>query len=415
MYKYLTCQNVGAFQDIEKLAQYSMQSNFDPISETHLMNFLHQNYGLEVFTPGLERTKNIFGPLVSKIKQDGTNVIIIAGTNGKGQTAHTLTQLFLSSGNSVALWTSPHILSIRERFQFNGEDIGYKELEIEMRNAHKIATGVSFYEFLFLVFLQLCIKQNKIDYLVLEVGLGGRLDAVNHFDADCAAITSISRDHQNILGHALKEILGEKIAVSRENRPLFSSFSLEYLNDLTLKYCTENKIQWKKLRPEGDYFKSNIQMAEAIFHYFLPDQKVVKNFLKTPFKGRHEMMTFRGNTLIFIGAHNVEGMRKMLAHFSLENNLDVVLFSFSKRSKREIEVMLQMLTNFSMKNLEMWPTVFNHPKAIDRDVIEKSSKEFISDWRAKLESFATTHKDKKILVCGSYYFIGEVQRFILNS
>jgi dihydrofolate synthase/folylpolyglutamate synthase len=392
-----------------------MNLDFDPIIENHLMDFLHKNFGFEVFTPGLERTQDLFFPLVSKIKSLGTQVITIAGTNGKGQTAHTLAQLFLANNKSVALWTSPHILSIRERFQFNGVDISYKKLEEEMLAAQQRVQGVSFYEFLFFVFLQLCLKENKLDYLILEVGLGGRLDAVNHFDTDCAAITSISRDHQVILGHTLREIFAEKIAVSRESRPLFTSFSLEYLNEMTLNYCLQKQVDWKPISPELDYFKSNIQMAEGIFRYFLPAHNTKKNFKETPFKGRHEMMTFRGNTLIFIGAHNVEGMRKMLEHFSLKNDLDVALFSFSKRSKKEIELMLQMLTNFSKSNVELWPTVFQHPKAIDRDVIEKSSKVFISDWRAKLESFATTHKQKKILVCGSYYFIGEVQRFILIS
>lgn len=394
-----------------------MDSDFDLTIENRLMDFLHQHFGQEVFTPGLLRTQSLFLPLVSKIKSSGTKVITIAGTNGKGQTAHTLAQLFLSQGKSVALWTSPHILSIRERFQFSGIDISYQDLEREMLEAYKIVSGVSFYEFLFFVFLKLTLKEKKMDFLILEVGLGGRLDAVNHFDTDCAAITSISRDHQAILGHTLREILAEKLAVSRKNGPLFTSFSLEYLNELTQKYCIQNEIFWKQLTPETDYFKSNINTAEAIFHYFLPNQKISKNFKEIPFKGRHEMMTFKGNTLIFIGAHNVEGMRKMLEHFSLKNDLDidVALFSFSKRNDKEIEVMLQMLRNFSMNNVELWPTVFNHPKAIDRDVIEKSSKEFINNWRAKLESFATTNQKKKILVCGSYYFIGEVQRFILNS
>ena len=398
-----------------------MNSDFDPNIENRLMNFLHLNFGFEVFTPGLERTKNLFLPLVSQIKSNGTKVITIAGTNGKGQTAHTLAHLFSSQGKSVALWTSPHILSIRERFHFD-EDVSYEELENEMLEAQKIVSDVSFYEFLFYVFLKLCLKRKNLQYLILEVGLGGRLDAVNHFNTDCAAITSISRDHQTILGYTLRDILSEKIAVTRPKAPLFTSFSLEYLNELTQLYCIQNKVIWKPLPPDKDYFQSNVKTAAEIFHYFLPRLEINKNFYQTPFKGRHELMTFKGNTLIFIGAHNVEGMRKMLEHFSLEEQLqasldsfNVVMFSFSKRANKEIEVMLQMLTNFSKNKAELWPTVFNHPKAIDRDVIEKNSREFVNDWKERLESFSSTHQHKKILVCGSYYFIGEVQRYILNS
>lgn len=394
-----------------------MSANFDQVIENRLMNHLHQNFGFEVFTPGLERTAKIFQPLMARLKNDGVKVITIAGTNGKGQTAHTLAQLFLQHGKSIALWTSPHILSIRERFYF-GEDISYEDLENEMKEAQKIVSDVSFYEFLFFVFLRLSLKRQKIDYLILEVGLGGRLDAVNHFDSDCAAITSISRDHQAILGHTLREILAEKIAVSRESRPLFTAFSLEYLNEMTREYCQKNKVNWRPLVAVDDYYQSNIRVAEEIFRHFLPSEVLQKNFFSPPFKGRHEVMTFRGNTLIFIGAHNVEGMRKMLEHFSLKkdfDSLDAVLFSFSKRSKNEIEVMLDMLTNFSKKRIELWPTVFIHPKAIDRNVIEKDSNEFINNWKSKLESFSSTNQNKKILVCGSYYFIGEVQRFILST
>jgi dihydrofolate synthase/folylpolyglutamate synthase len=280
-----------------------------------------------------------------------------------------------------------------------------------------MVSGVSFYEFLFLVFMRLSVKRKKIDYLILEVGLGGRLDAVNHFDADCMAITSISRDHQAILGNTLREILAEKIAISRSGRPLFTSFSLEYLNELTRSYCIENKVNWIPLPPEKDYFQSNLKMAEQIFHYFIPCSSIVKSIAQAPFKGRHEEMTFKGNTFIFIGAHNVEGMRKMVAHFSLKktgDSLDVVLCSFSKRPAVEIKIMLKMLTDFSKNRSELWPTFFTHPKAIDRDIIEKSSEEFITNWRVELELYASSQHNKKILVCGSYYFIGEVQRFILT-
>ena len=73
---------------------------------------------------------------------------------------------------------------------------------------------------MFLVFLVIAKSRGQLDYLLLEVGLGGRLDAVNHFDADCACITSISRDHQSILGYRYDQILAEKIAVSRSSAPL---------------------------------------------------------------------------------------------------------------------------------------------------------------------------------------------------
>ena len=264
-----------------------MNQKFNQEIENRILDFIHKKFGFEVFTPGLERTEKIFKPFIEQLKLKGIKCITIAGTNGKGQTAHTLSELFKSAGCSVGLWTSPHILSIRERFHFE-QDISYEELEQEIYSTAENLTEISFYEFLFVVFLQLTLKQKKIDYLILEVGLGGRLDAVNHVDADCAAITSISRDHQAILGNTLKEILAEKIAVSRPNKALFTTFSLEYLNDLTRKYCHQNNINWIILPPNSDYYQSNQILAESIFEYFLPGQLSVLKVPTTKFKGRHE-------------------------------------------------------------------------------------------------------------------------------
>lgn len=393
-----------------------MSADFDLNIEDRLMHFMHQHFGHEVFTPGLERTEKYYAPLISKLKKNGVKYITIAGTNGKGQTAHTLAELFQAANYKIALWTSPHILSIKERFRFQS-DVSYQELEQEMLDAEKEISGVSFYEFLFLVFLRLCLKQKSIDFIILEVGLGGRLDAVNHVDTDLAAITSISRDHQAILGTTLKEIWAEKIAVARSNRPLITSFSLQYLNELTHTYTEKNKIEWVSLPYLADYYQSNQKIAEYIFHYFLPEKGIERIEKNEPYKGRHEVMTFKGNSLIFVGAHNIDGMRKMVEHFSLKKNkefLDVVLCSFSKRPTTEIQVMLKMLTDFSKNGTQVLSTFFHHIKACDRDVIEKNTTYFISDWKSELEKLSSTNRNKKILVCGSYYFIGEVQRFIIN-
>ena len=230
-----------------------MSLEFDESIENELIDFVQKNYGFEVFTPGLARTRPLYLPFVNWVKSSDIKVTIIAGTNGKGQTAHSLSYLLNLSQLNVALWTSPHILSLRERFVFSLKgmlsEIGYDFLRNEIYQTHDYLKRehsdlkVSFYEFLFLVFLRLAQKEKR-DHLVLEVGLGGRLDAVNHFDADLACITSISRDHQAILGNRFDLILAEKIAVSRPDKPLFTNFKLAYLNQLTAQYCRANRVEW---------------------------------------------------------------------------------------------------------------------------------------------------------------------------
>jgi len=406
-----------------------MSSDFDEIKENKLIGFIQQKYGLEVFTPGLERTRELYGPYVEMARQKAIKVTIIAGTNGKGQTAHTLGYFLKETGLTYALWTSPHILSLRERFRFDGFDISYEELEKEISEAHadilsRKSLVISFYEFLFFVFLRLAFKK-PIDHLILEVGLGGRLDAVNHFNADVACITSISRDHQSILGNRYDLILKEKIAVARPGKKLYTQFQLKYLNELTRQYCNSRGVDWISLSGEDhrNYFDQNQAMARALFDDLEPEKKLFLNERIPDFKGRREVMTFKGNTLIFIGAHNTDGVRSMIDLFKSESPAlrpQHLLISFSKRPVQEIEVMLKTIVGHFGITAKIHLTHFVHPKAIDQSAlfetaenfnkINKGMLDFVTDWK----TYLSETNDQTILVCGSYYFVGEVQRFIIS-
>lgn len=408
-------------------------SPFNPDREGQILAFLHENYGFEVFSPGLERSRPLYLPFIAAFKKHNTKIITIAGTNGKGQTAHTLCSLFSQTNKRIGLWTSPHILSIRERFTFSEEErvftIDYAELEQCIHESHVFLKKtypelkISFYEFLFFVFLRKSAEIVNLDYLLLEVGLGGKLDAVNHFDADCSCITSISRDHQSILGNSYRQILAEKIAVSRAHKPLFTQFNLHYLNELTREYTTANQVHWFSLegKKQGDYFSENQFLAWTIFRYFEP--KAGNDFSTAmkdipSFKGRREIMTFGAKSLIFIGAHNIDGIRRMLEGEGVTRNFPIesVLTSFSKRPVDEVEVMLKCMVEFFGNKVPVNVTCFEHPKALGRKEIEstifkvnKGMLNFVADWKTELQN----NKARSILICGSYYFIGEVQRYVL--
>lgn len=411
-----------------------INQEFDQIQEAEIMDYLTQNFGFEVFTPGLERTDPVYRPFIEYFKKAGTKIVIVAGTNGKGQTAHTIASFLTLSKRSLGLWTSPHILSIRERFLFSENGVAceatYEELKYGMKESERIlkeelhGVKVSFYEFLFLVFLVIAKGRGQQDYLLLEVGLGGRLDAVNHFNADCACITSISRDHQSILGTRYDQILGEKIAVSRKKAPLFTNFELEYLNAQTKKYTLENEVLWRPIKGSTHYFESNQMMAWEVFRYLEPTSLLtfLEGINSLPlYKGRREIMTFEGKSLIFIGAHNIDGVRRMLQSYQdVVESSDLIfpeslLVSFSVRPIGEVEVMLKSLVDFFQDKASLTLTSFDHPKALDVESIKHASLKvnkgmlnFVFDWKSELKNT----KANTILVCGSYYFIGEVQRFI---
>ena len=204
-------------------------------TDQSLVNEVMKRFGHEVFTPGLARTKPLYSFYVNWVEQSKIPVITIAGTNGKGESAYSLEWLLSNEKFRSALWTSPHIESISERFSFDCNlvplDILSEVCEEFFKKIEQLDYKISFYEFFFLIFLELSFRHFKtLDeeskkkfVIILEVGLGGRLDAVNHFSANIVCLTSISRDHREILGNQYRLILSEKCGVLRSNAFLLSS------------------------------------------------------------------------------------------------------------------------------------------------------------------------------------------------
>ena len=148
-------------------------------------------------------------------------VITVAGTNGKGSVIKSLESIYLAAGYQVAAYTSPHLLCFNERLRFNGEPILDRNfieafVFIEKNRDQK---PLSFFEFTTLACLYIC-KKLVLDVLLLEVGLGGRLDAVNVIDPDVAVITTIDIDHTDWLGSDRESIGREKAGIFWAHRPV---------------------------------------------------------------------------------------------------------------------------------------------------------------------------------------------------
>ena len=147
-------------------------------------------------------------------------VVTVAGTNGKGTTCAMVEQVLLLAGHSVGVYSSPHILKYNERIRINGADASDTQI-VDAFVAINCARGdisLSFFEFATLAGLYL-FKSSKLDVILLEVGLGGRLDATNIIDSDIAVVTSIDLDHQEYLGDTRESVAAEKAGVFRASRP----------------------------------------------------------------------------------------------------------------------------------------------------------------------------------------------------
>ena len=170
---------------------------------------------------GLDRVREVAGRLAPGLD---CVKIVVAGTNGKGSTCAMLEAMLLAAGYRVGLYTSPHLIDFNERARVNGEVVPDAAL-VEQFVAVEAARGeisLTYFEFTTLAVLRL-FAQAGLDAAVLEVGLGGRLDAVNIVDADCAIVTSVDLDHMDWLGDTREKIGLEKAHVYRPGRPAICS------------------------------------------------------------------------------------------------------------------------------------------------------------------------------------------------
>ena len=153
--------------------------------------------------------------------QNNFKSIHVAGTNGKGSTSHLIASVLQEQGYKVGLYTSPHLKDFRERIKVNGEMISKKEV-VDFVNAHMedfIEIGLSFFEMsTALAFAY--FSDQKVDVAVIEVGLGGRLDATNIINPELSVITNVAFDHQHLLGDTIALIAKEKAGIIKEGVPV---------------------------------------------------------------------------------------------------------------------------------------------------------------------------------------------------
>ena len=148
-------------------------------------------------------------------------LIVVGGTNGKGSVCAYLTQIYHEAGYRVGTLTSPHLLRFNERIAINGEAVADDLIvsAFEHIETARAEIPLTYFEFNTLAAVDVFIRQ-QVDVMILEVGLGGRLDAVNIFDADVAVITSVDLDHEAFLGDTVEKVAFEKAGIMRAGKPV---------------------------------------------------------------------------------------------------------------------------------------------------------------------------------------------------
>ena len=178
----------------------------------------------------------------------------IAGTNGKGSTAHMLTSVLQEAGYKVGLYTSPHLKDFRERIKINGEKISENSV-IKFVDQNKIAfenISMSFFEFTVAMAFDYFADQ-QVDIAIIETGLGGRLDSTNIINPELSIITNIGLDHTNLLGNTLEKIATEKGGIIKENTPIIIGRKQKETNTIFQNIAKEQNALLMYSEPQQNY------------------------------------------------------------------------------------------------------------------------------------------------------------------
>jgi dihydrofolate synthase/folylpolyglutamate synthase len=225
-------------------------------------------YGLEKFGMifGLTQVKRILKAIGDPHRE--VQAIHIGGTNGKGSTAAMIASILQKEGYRVGLYTSPHLIRFTERIKVNGKEIDKEEvaaLSEWMRERIAVAnipSPFTFFDFTTAMALYY-FNQKMVDLVVLEVGLGGRLDSTNVVDPLLSIITNISKDHEAYLGKSLLKIAKEKAGIIKKRRPLITAATQPHILRLFSKICQEIRSPYFRVGKEFRY----VPAENGDFHY----------------------------------------------------------------------------------------------------------------------------------------------------
>lgn len=340
----------------------------------------YQNVGAQAYKPGLERVLTLLHAL--QIDHKKIPCIHIAGTNGKGSTAAYCASLLSEKGLRVGLFTSPHIFDFSERIRVNGEPISEAFVIAFCNRFRTLALDIdaSFFELTFAMALDYFLQQH-CTYLVIETGLGGRLDATNVMEPKVSIITNIAMDHQAFLGDTLQEIATEKAGIIKAKTPvvigeknaLTQGIFIEKSNAVSAPVYFSADFDWKhESLPLLGYQKSNFKTAllalKALDFEFNEGQ--IKSALlhlkeNTGFFGRLQVIS-KAPTIVLDVSHNPAGILATLPLIVEQVKGKLYILYGASKDKDAAEIL-----ELFPKDAHIAACVFSNPRS-----------KTIEDWKA---------------------------------
>ena len=397
-----------------------------------------QSLGPKEIELGLERISPIYEKLIRPFIKSKT--IVVGGTNGKGTTVEFLSQLLISKKRSVGTFTSPHLFNFNERIKVNGQAVPERYIinSFKLIEENRGSVQLTYFDFSTLAAL-LIFNEFKVDVMVLEIGLGGRLDPVNIVDSDIAILTNVELDHQDWLGNT-REIIGkEKAAIFRSQKPVI--LGQHSIPESVLEKAIELQNQVYRVGGRFDYQVDGLQkkwsysfsgqkaitfsqihlnnlsvssLSSALTAFCILEEDVkidIEAVLKkTDLKGRCELIE---NRFLLDVSHN-ESSAKYLSSF-LERNFESdreISAVFGVMSDKDIDAIIEPLLGRIKKWYVTSPNIERSkgPQDLSKLISLKSPSQVNQVKNVKeacLKAHEETGEGGLILIFGSFYTVAE--------
>ncbi len=407
------------------------------LEKIYSMKQFHIKLGLDNITDLLNHLNN---------PQRELKTFHIAGSNGKGSTASFIASILQEYGFKVGLYTSPHLIKYNERIRINGKEITDEEIInfLETNKKYIEEKSPTFFEITTALAFQY-FKNKKVDYAVIETGLGGRLDATNTIKPLASIITSISLEHRRILGETLEKIALEKAGIIKDNIPVFigklpeeaktaikkiaiekgcNFYQVEneitgYNSSIRIRLGEDNQITLYKTGLEGKHQLLNAALAIITLKKTLDisDNKLiikgVDNIISNTFlQGRYERYN-KYPSVIFDAAHNPEGINAFIQQFKTEYkryNRTILIYG-AMQDKSTAEMLLSLKPFFQ----KIFITSTNYEKAASinelKEIADKNKIEVeeLHEPVKKLQEFLRIKTNDCLVVLGSIYLLGDIK------
>lgn len=412
---------------------------------------------------GLERTYRLLELLDNP--QEKINLIHIAGTNGKGSTTAIISRILQGHGYKVGMYTSPFLEEFEERIQINGMNIPKEKLADLMEKVKKAVDKVieegynhptEFEIITCLMYLYFYIE--NVDFGVIEVGLGGRLDSTNVITPILSVITSISLDHVNILGNSLKEIANEKSGIIKNKVPVVIFPQKKDAFDIIKKKCEEENASLYVIdendsefidvvREDGIYQKIRVKYNKEELEVNFPllgehqilnlsvalkaieilekngflkiSNEIIKKSLESVvWKGRLEVMNV--NPLVVIdGAHNIQGITTLKSNIKKYFEYRNLYLILGILADKDVERMVKEITPMAKKVYSVTPNSLRAELSEDlkKEILKYNSNCYAyEDYEEALNSSLKDATEEDLIIAsGSLYMIGDMRKIITNK